>query len=170
MVVISRRRGTLLTACLPLARSVAARSGSAAFLAPLTNTSPCSGLPPLMVIRSIIKILSPSMIDPALYNTAGTECYSSPNCFILRYRDVLPIFKRFAACALFCCVACNACIIISFSACCLPVRSTGAASHAFLNQGLQPVYLFIQFNLFLEKVVEFPDAEISYFSVCSHDF
>ena len=43
MVVMSARRGTFTSATGPAVRSVAARSGKAAFFAALTRTSPRSG-------------------------------------------------------------------------------------------------------------------------------
>src|ERR1700752_2556111 len=56
MVVTSCRCGTLPTETVPSASSVAARIGSAAFLAPEMRTSPSSGTPPWICSLSTTRI------------------------------------------------------------------------------------------------------------------
>src|SRR5207249_11636808 len=54
IVRVSRSSGTLRSVWTPGVRSVAAITGSAAFLAPLISTRPWSGLPPRMTRASMM--------------------------------------------------------------------------------------------------------------------
>src|SRR5574341_1133661 len=63
IVITSTTRGTFVRIHSSPPRIVEAKSGKAEFLAPLTCTSPHSGVPPVMTMRSIIRLLFPRSFD-----------------------------------------------------------------------------------------------------------